>query len=134
MENDMASLQNTLTVSCEVIYALAILPKNHFCVYIYSRKVKIAIHSKLRRPQFDSWVRKIYWRRDRLPTPTFLGFPGGSEGKASACNVGDPGLIPGSARSPGEGNGHPLQDSCLENPMDRGAWQATVHAVVKSRT
>ena len=48
-------------------------------------------------------------------------FPGGSEGKASACNVGDPGLIPGSGRSPGEGNGNPLQYSCLEDPMDRDA-------------
>ena len=50
------------------------------------------------------------------------GFPGGSDGKESACNVGDLGLIPGSGRSPGEGNGHPLQYSCLENPMDREAW------------
>ena len=50
------------------------------------------------------------------------GFPGGSEGKASACNAGDLGLIPGSGRSPGEGNGNPLQYSCLENPMDREAW------------
>ena len=50
------------------------------------------------------------------------GFPGGSNGKASACNVGDPGSIPGLGRSPGEGNGNPLQDYCLENPMDRGAW------------
>ena len=50
------------------------------------------------------------------------GFPGGSEVKASACNAGDPGLIPGSGRSPGEGNGNPLQYSCLENPMDGGAW------------
>ena len=49
------------------------------------------------------------------------GFPGGSDGKASACNVGDPGSIPGSERDPGEGNGTPLQHSCLENPMDRGA-------------
>ena len=49
-------------------------------------------------------------------------FPGGSEGKASACNAGDLGLIPGSGRSSGEGNGNPLQYSCLENPMDRGAW------------
>ena len=48
-----------------------------------------------------------------------VGFPGGSDSKASACNVGDPGLIPGSGRSPGEGNGNPLQHSCLENPMDR---------------
>ena len=61
-------------------------------------------------------------------------FPGGSEGKVSACNVGDPGSIPGSGRSPREGNGNPLQYSCLENPMDRGAWRATVHGVAQSRT
>ena len=57
----------------------------------------------------------------------YRGFPGGSEGKESACNVGDPGSIPGSGRSPGEGNGNPLQYSCLENAMDRGAWWATAH-------
>ena len=51
-----------------------------------------------------------------------MGFPGGSDGKASACDAGDLGLIPGSGRSPREGNGNPLQHSCLENPMDRGAW------------
>ena len=62
------------------------------------------------------------------------GFPGGSEDKASACSAGDPGSIPGLGRSPGEGNATPLQYSCLENPMDRGAWQATVHGVAKSRT
>ena len=56
-------------------------------------------------------------------------FPGGAEVKASACNVGDLGSIPGSGRSPGEGNGNPLQYSCLENPMDRGAWWATVHGL-----
>ena len=61
-------------------------------------------------------------------------FPGGSDGKASAYNVGLPDSIPGLGRSPGEGNGNPLQYSCLENPMDRGAWWATVHAVTKSRT
>ena len=59
------------------------------------------------------------------------GFPGGSEVKASACNEGDLGSIPGSGRSPGEGNGNPLQYSCLENPMDGGAWWATVHGVTK---
>ena len=58
----------------------------------------------------------------------------GSDGKGSACNVGDPGLIPGLGRSPGEGNGNPLQYSCPENPMDRRALQAPVHAVRKSRT
>ena len=63
-----------------------------------------------------------------------LGFPGGSEGKASACNAGDLGSIPGLGRSPREENGNPLQYSCLENPMDRGAWWASVHGVAKSQT
>ena len=63
-----------------------------------------------------------------------LGFPGGSEGSASACDTEGPGSIPGLGRPPGEGNGNPLQYSCLENPMDRGAWWATVHGVAKSRT
>jgi len=63
-----------------------------------------------------------------------MGFPHSSLGKESACNAGDLGLIPGSGRSPGEGNGNLLQYSCLENPMDRGAWQATVHGVAKSQT
>ena len=62
------------------------------------------------------------------------GFPGGSEVKASACNVGDLGSIPGLGRFPGEGSGNPLQYSCLENPMDGGAWWATVHGVTQSRT
>ena len=61
-------------------------------------------------------------------------YPGGSGGKASACNEGDPGSIPGLGRSPGEGNGNPFQYSCLENPMVGGAWWATVHRVAKSRT
>jgi len=60
------------------------------------------------------------------------GFLVGSDGKESACNAGDPSLIPGMGRSPGEGNGHPLQYSYLENSMDRGAWWATIHGVAKS--
>ena len=64
--------------------------------------------------------------------PFNQGFPGGSEDKASACNVGDLGSIPGLGRSPGEGNSKPLQYSCLENPIDRGAWWATVHGVSES--
>ena len=62
--------------------------------------------------------REISWRRDRLPTPVFLGFSGGSNGKESAFNVGDLGSIPGLGRSPGEGKGYPLQYSGLENSMD----------------
>ena len=68
-----------------------------------------------------SWFNGIYWQY-------------GSEVKASACNAGDLGSIPGSGRSPGERNGNPLQYSCLENPMDRGAWWATVHGVANGQT
>ena len=63
-----------------------------------------------------------------------VGFPGGSDGKESACIAGDLNLIPGLGRSPGEGNGYPLQYSHLENSRDRAAWQATIHGVTKSRT
>ena len=63
-----------------------------------------------------------------------LGFPGGLDGKESAYNAGDQGWIPGSGRSPGEGNGYLLQYSCLENFMDRGAWRATIHGITKSQT
>ena len=66
--------------------------------------------------------------------PPVMGFPGGSDGKESVCNAGDPRLIPGSGISPGEGNGNSLQYSCLDNPMDREAWQAPVHRVTKSWT
>ena len=62
-------------------------------------------------------VKKIFWRRDRLPTPVFLDFPGGSDGKEPACSAGDLGLIPRLGRTPGEGHGNPLQYSCLENPQ-----------------
>ena len=62
------------------------------------------------------------------------GFPGGSDGKESACDAGDPGSIPGLGGSPGEGNGYTIQYSCLENSMDRGAWWATIHGVAKSQT
>ena len=62
----------------------------------------------------------------------FVGFPDGSDGKESACDAGDPGLIPGWRRSPGEGHGNLLQYSCLKNSTDRETWQATVHGVVES--
>ena len=64
----------------------------------------------------------------------YLDFPGGLDGKVSACNAGDLGLIPGSGRPPGGGNGNPLQYSCLENSMDREAWQATFYGLPKSWT
>ena len=62
------------------------------------------------------------------------GFPGGLDGRESACSAGGPSPIPGSGRSPGEENGNPLQCSCLENSVGRGAWWATVHGVAKRRT
>ena len=63
-----------------------------------------------------------------------MGFLGDSDGTKSACNAGDSGLIPGLGKSPGEGNSNHLQYSCLENPIDRGAWQATIHGVANSQT
>ena len=62
-----------------------------------------------------------------------MGFPSGSDGKEPACNAGDSGSIPGSGRSPGGGNGNPLEYSCLENPVDRGDWWGTVLGVAKSQ-
>ena len=83
--------------------------------------------SDLRRSKWEGNIKK----RGYMYT---WGFPVGSESKESASNVGSLGSIPGSGRSPGEGNGNPLQYSCLENPMDRGTWWATVHGVTKSWT
>ena len=80
----------------------------------------------------ETWVQSLGqedpWRKDRLPTLVFLGFPGGSPGKESICNVGDLGLIPGLGRSPGEGKGYPLQYSGLENSID-----CINHGVTKSQ-
>ena len=84
------------------------------------RQEKICL--QCRRPRFYSWVRKIPWRRDRLPSPVFLGLLGSSDGKESTCNVGDPGLIRGSGRSPEEGIGYPLQHS----------WASLVAQLVKN--
>ena len=73
------------------------------------------------------------WGSDGLPTPVLLGFPGGSD-KETAHNAGDLGSIPALGRSPGEENDNPLQYSCLEDSMDRGAWQAAVRGVTESQT
>ena len=83
-----------------------------------------------KRSEFDPWVGKITWRRERQPTPVFLGFPCGSVGKEYACNMGDLGLIPGLGRSPGEGKGYILQYSGLENTIDcivRGCKQSDMN-------
>ena len=80
------------------------------------------------------FIKDLYFIDLKVSNYKRISFSGGSDGKKSACNVGDPGSFPGLERCPGEGNGNPLQHSCLENPMDGGAWSATVHGVAKSRT
>ena len=86
------------------------------------------IRLQCRRPQFNSWVEKNHWRKDRLPTLLFLGFPCGSAAKESACHVRDLDSIPGLGRSPGEGKGY-APYSGLENSMD-----CIVHGITKSQT
>ena len=81
----------------------------------------------------NPWT-KFFSCHSSILVPFMCFFPGGSDGKETTCDAGDLGFVPGSARSPGEGNGNPLQYSCLENPMDRGVWQATVHGIAKSQT
>ena len=85
-------------------------------------------------PRILEWVDNPFSSRSSRPRNWTGVFPGGSEVKASACNVGDLGSIPGLGRPPGEGNGNPLQYSCLENPIDGGAWWAIAHGVAKSWT
>ena len=97
------------------------------------------IHWETRRTRRGSVCGWCRWRRGftvSLPvSPSLESFnSGGSDGKESVCNVGDLGSIPGSGTSPGEGIGYALQNSCLENSMDRGAWRAPVHGVAKSWT
>ena len=86
------------------------------------KKQKIILATKTR-------CHKDYWSYLKINYIFWVGFPGGSDGKESACNAGDPSSTPGAGRSPEEGNGYPLQYSCPENSMDRGAWRATVHGV-----
>ena len=97
-----------------------------------SLKIQLISHSFQQSPQ-SLPLKEIL----TAPYPSktyYLGFSGGSDGKESACKVGDPGSILGSGRSPGEGNGNLLQYSCLENPMDRGVWRATIHGVAENWT
>ena len=83
---------------------------------VVSQLVNNLIYLQYRRPRFNSWVGNIPWKRDRILTPVFLGFPDDSDWKESACNVGDLGSITGLRRAPGKGNGNPIWYSCLENP------------------
>ena len=110
-----------------------------FVVYFYVPPPSQFKHfSKINKAKYYFYLPKVFHVLDmktlELLSPTELNFPGGSDGKASVYNAGDLGLIPGLGRSPAEGNGNPLQYSCLENPMDGGTWEAAVHGVATSRT
>ena len=116
----LGSHQNELqTCSCKILHIYA------YSSWVGSRQkwetVKRSIHMWWSMAYYPA-KKKQYW------------FSGGSDGKESACNAGDHSSISGLGRSPGEGNGNPFQYSCLEDPMDGGAWQATVHGVTKSQT
>ena len=124
----MGSCREVSSVLCDDLGWGEVWIKREAYMYTYSwfpgfQLVKIWPAS--RRPRFNSWVRKSRWRRDRLPTPVFWGFPGGSAGKESVCSAGDLDSIPGLGRSPGEGKGYPL----LENSLDY-----IVHGVTNSWT
>ena len=97
------------------------------CLQLWPEALAAPGEVDLRAAQLNSWPE--FW-----PSHFFKGFPGGSGGKESACDVRDPGSIPGSGRSPGEGNGNPLQYYCLENLMDRGAWWASLWGHKESDT
>ena len=99
-------------LTCEMSAVVWLL--EHSWASLIAQLVKNCL--QCRRPQFDSWVRKNHWRKDRLPTPVFLGFSGGSDGKEFACHMGDLGSIPRLGRSPRREHGNPLQYSCLGNP------------------
>ena len=111
-------------------YSAACCPGARFHLREVSRKLKLArLSNESRNNTYFSFL------FGDLAYPFWtMGFPGSSDGKASACNVEDPSSVPGLGRSPGKGNGKPLQYSCLENSMDGGAWWATVHGVAKSQT
>ena len=111
---------SSLSSSVVFLYFFALFIEEGLLVSLCASLIAQLVKNSLqcRRPWFDSWVRKICWRRERLPTPIFLGFPCGSVAKESACNAADLGLLPELGRSPEEGKGYPLQYSGLENSMD----------------
>ena len=124
LEHCMRACMQVTPVVSDSLWHYGLWPTRLLCPWDFpSKNARAGCHSLLQR---------IFLTQGSNLLPCFAG--GGSDGKASACNAGDLGSIPGLGRSPREGNGNPLQYSCLENPMGRGAWWATAHGVAKSRT
>ena len=115
--------------------------KKHYFTYetlIYTSWVSLVAQLVKNLPSMQvtlvrSWVRKIPWRRDRLPTSVFMGFPGDSDGKETTYNAGDLGSIPGLGTSPVGWHDNPLQYSCLENPHDQRSLEGYIHGIAKSQ-
>ena len=113
-----------------------VLKKNSFHIYSSKKKKKRLLNwfSKISITLITKSCSAITRKQNCRSISLLMGFPGGAVGKQSSCNAGDTGSIPRSGWSPGEGHGNPIQDSCLENPMDSRAWWATVHRVAKNGT
>ena len=118
---------------CDDLCISAWFAKEHMSGWAFQVAQLIKTLPAMQETWFDSWVGKFPWRRDRLPTPVFLGFPGGSDSEESAYNARDLGSIPELGKSPGEGHGNHSSILAWRIPMDRGAWRATVHGVEKSQ-
>ena len=132
-DTPMKEKRKTLYIDVRLLLFFLLLLRLLCIIFLYISYLKVTHLVKnlpaMQETSFDSWVGKIRGRRDRQPTPIFLGFPCDSAGKESPWNEGDLGSIPGLGRSSGEGQGYPLQYSGLENSMD-----CRVHGVTKSQT
>ena len=130
-ESDMTQQLNTNTTSHCHLAQMEGLPISHWLKFLHPRQpIPLSTssqHCEMSRTFFIGFGNSLKQRQ-------WQGFPGGSVVKNSPANAGDAGSVPGLGRSPGEGNDNPLQCSCLGNPMDRGAWRASVYEVVKSQT
>ena len=116
------------------MFCSAHLIKSHVvCIWGFPDSSAGRVCLQCRRPWSSSQVGKVPWRKERLPAPVFLGFPGVLDSNESACNAGDLGSIPGLGRSPGGGHDNPLRYSAWRIPMNRGAWRATVHGSQRVR-
>ena len=141
----------TTSATWETLFSICVCVHMHVCVFAPTSLFVSVCVNRFSRVQLFAWIMPVYSFLARFffflmwivfsslswiyyNIVSVLGFPGGSVVTNTPTNAGDQGSIPGSERSTGEETGNPLQYSCLENPMDRGAWWATVHTIAKSQT